>query len=80
VSNADTADVLVVGASLGGLAVAENLRWAGYAGSITLVGDEPDLPYDRPPLSKEALGSDDFEQDAVVFHPQEWYEEQLIAL
>ncbi|MEU6719108.1 FAD-dependent oxidoreductase [Nonomuraea sp. NPDC046802] len=50
--------VLVVGASVGGLTVAEALRRKGHAGPITLVGAEPHLPYDRPPLSKEILAGD----------------------
>lgn len=48
-------DVVIVGAGLGGLRVAESLRSNGYSGGITIVGDEPHLPYNRPPLSKEAL-------------------------
>ncbi len=47
--------VVIVGAGLGGLRAAETLRAAGYAGAITVVGDEAYLPYNRPPLSKEAL-------------------------
>jgi len=47
--------VVIVGAGLGGLRAAETLRAAGYAGAITVVGDEESLPYNRPPLSKEAL-------------------------
>lgn len=47
--------VLVVGASVGGLAVAEALRREGYAGRLTLLGAERHLPYDRPPLSKKVL-------------------------
>lgn len=47
--------VVVVGASAAGLSVAETLRRQGFDGRITLVGDEPALPYDRPPLSKEIL-------------------------
>ena len=47
--------VVVVGGGLGGLRAAESLRSSGYAGPITVVGDEPHLPYNRPPLSKEAL-------------------------
>ncbi len=47
--------VVVVGAGLGGLRAAESLRSAGFQGDITIVGDEPHLPYNRPPLSKEAL-------------------------
>jgi len=47
--------VVVVGASAGGLAAAEGLRRLGYAGHVTIVGNEPHLPYDRPPLSKQIL-------------------------
>ncbi|MFD2417155.1 NAD(P)/FAD-dependent oxidoreductase [Amycolatopsis pigmentata] len=47
--------IVVVGASLAGLRAAEALREQGFAGSVTLVGDEPHRPYDRPPLSKAVL-------------------------
>src|SRR3954469_10378836 len=47
--------VVVVGASLAGVRGAEALRAGGFDGSLTLVGDEPHVPYDRPPLSKEVL-------------------------
>jgi NADPH-dependent 2,4-dienoyl-CoA reductase/sulfur reductase-like enzyme len=47
--------VVVVGASLAGLRAAEELRAQGFDGSITVVGDEPHRPYDRPPLSKQLL-------------------------
>ena len=47
--------VVVVGASAAGLTAAETLRREGFAGQVTLVGDEPHLPYDRPPLSKQIL-------------------------
>ncbi|MFE5813468.1 NAD(P)/FAD-dependent oxidoreductase [Streptomyces sp. NPDC056479] len=47
--------VVVVGASAAGLAAAETLRREGYDGALTLVGDEPLVPYDRPPLSKQLL-------------------------
>lgn len=49
--------VLIVGAGLAGLRTAESLRGAGFAGEITLVGDEPHFPYNRPPLSKDALAN-----------------------
>ncbi|ARF58668.1 NAD(P)/FAD-dependent oxidoreductase [Streptomyces gilvosporeus] len=45
----------VVGASAAGLAAAEALRRLGWRGPLTLIGDEPHLPYDRPPLSKQLL-------------------------
>ncbi|WP_237773544.1 NAD(P)/FAD-dependent oxidoreductase [Streptomyces luteocolor] len=52
------AGIAVVGASLGGLRAAEQLRAAGWRGAITVFGDEPHLPYNRPPLSKEVLAGD----------------------
>ncbi|MBP5909729.1 NAD(P)/FAD-dependent oxidoreductase [Streptomyces sp. LBUM 1478] len=48
---------MVVGASAAGLAAAETLRREGYDGTLTLVGDEPHAPYDRPPLSKQLLAA-----------------------
>ncbi len=47
--------VVVVGSGHAGVQVADALRRAGHAGPVTLVGDEPTLPYQRPPLSKEHL-------------------------
>ncbi|MFE1962116.1 NAD(P)/FAD-dependent oxidoreductase [Streptomyces sp. NPDC059479] len=47
--------IVIVGASLAGLRAAETLREEGFAGSLTLIGDEPQRPYDRPPLSKQVL-------------------------
>ncbi|MFI1854230.1 NAD(P)/FAD-dependent oxidoreductase [Streptomyces sp. NPDC020480] len=51
-------DLVIVGASAAGLATAEALRNKGYDGALTLIGDEPHLPYDRPPLSKQVLSGD----------------------
>lgn len=47
--------VVIVGASLAGLRAAEELRTQGHTGAVTIVGDEPHRPYDRPPLSKQVL-------------------------
>ncbi|MFF3906318.1 NAD(P)/FAD-dependent oxidoreductase [Streptomyces sp. NPDC001848] len=47
--------IVIVGASLAGLRAAETLRAEGFAGSLTMIGDEPYEPYDRPPLSKAVL-------------------------
>ncbi len=50
-----SAHIVIVGASLAGLSAAEALREEGFEGRITVVGDEPWLPYDRPPLSEAVL-------------------------
>jgi len=47
--------IVIVGASLAGFRAAEELRGLGHDGTITVVGDEPHRPYDRPPLSKQVL-------------------------
>src|SRR5262245_24254854 len=47
--------MVIVGASLAGLRAAETLRREGFTGHLTLIGDEPHPPYDRPPLSKQVL-------------------------
>lgn len=58
---------IIVGASLAGFATAEALRQRGFVGSITLIGDEPHLPYSRPALTKQVLsGAWTREQAAIV--------------
>ena len=57
--------IVIVGASLAGLRAAETLRMTGYEGDVTVIGDEPHLPYDRPPLSKRVL-SGEWEPDRAV--------------
>ncbi|MGP3927207.1 NAD(P)/FAD-dependent oxidoreductase [Streptomyces sp. 8N616] len=54
-SRFDGPGILAVGASLAGLRTCMALRKLGYDGRLTVIGDEPHLPYDRPPLSKEFL-------------------------
>jgi 3-phenylpropionate/trans-cinnamate dioxygenase ferredoxin reductase subunit len=51
----DSGRIVIVGASLAGFRAAEALRAEGFRGPLTLIGDEPYLPYDRPPLSKAVL-------------------------
>ena len=58
--------VVIVGASMGGLRMAEALRRFGYTGPITAIGDEAHAPYNRPPLSKEVLATE-VTHDAVAF-------------
>jgi 3-phenylpropionate/trans-cinnamate dioxygenase ferredoxin reductase subunit len=74
-----TQDVVVVGAALAGARAVEALREEGHEGSITLVGSEPHLPYERPPLSKGyLLGTAD--RDSVFVHPESWYAEHDVRL
>lgn len=71
--------VVIAGAGHAGVQVALSLRQEGYAGSITLINDEPGLPYQRPPLSKAyLLGKID--ANALVFRPEQFYADQAITL
>jgi 3-phenylpropionate/trans-cinnamate dioxygenase ferredoxin reductase component len=70
---------VIVGASLAGAKAAEALREAGFAGKVTLIGEEIDLPYERPPLSKGYLLGDAPREGAQV-HDADWYRQQDIDL
>lgn len=61
--------VVIVGASLGGLRTAQALRQHGFDGSIVLIGAEDHPPYDRPPLSKELLLGTKTAADATLASP-----------
>lgn len=72
-------DVLIVGAGHGGAQAALALRQHKYAGSVALLGDEPDPPYERPPLSKEYFsGEKSFER--ILIRPQAIWAERDIEL
>lgn len=73
------AGTLIIGAGQGGYQVAASLREAGYAEPVTIVGDEPALPYQRPPLSKAyLLGETTAER--LMLRPQSYYEKHTIAV
>jgi NADPH-dependent 2,4-dienoyl-CoA reductase/sulfur reductase-like enzyme len=61
--------IVVVGASLAGVRAAEALRAQGFEGELTLVGAEPHLPYDRPPLTKEILRGE-WQADRIALRPE----------
>jgi 3-phenylpropionate/trans-cinnamate dioxygenase ferredoxin reductase component len=70
---------VIVGASLAGAKAAETLREEGFAGRVVLLGEEPEPPYERPPLSKGyLLGSE--ERDKAFVHDRAWYDKQNIEL
>jgi 3-phenylpropionate/trans-cinnamate dioxygenase ferredoxin reductase component len=72
-------DVVIVGAGHGGAQLAIALRQAKYAGSIALIGDEPEPPYERPPLSKDYLAGDKpFER--ILIRPASFWGERDIVL
>ena len=71
--------VAIVGASLAGLRCAQALRSKGFDGTISLYGDEPDLPYDRPPLSKQVL-SGEWAPDKIALADDSTYEKLDLEL
>ena len=71
--------IVIVGAGHGGGTAAALLRQFGYDGAITLIGDEPHPPYQRPPLSKGWLKGE-VGQEALILRPREWYVEAGIDL
>jgi 3-phenylpropionate/trans-cinnamate dioxygenase ferredoxin reductase subunit len=70
---------VIVGAALAGAKAAETLREEGFDGRVVLLGDEPDRPYERPPLSKDYLRGET-EREGPYVHPASFYEEKDIEL
>lgn len=71
--------MVIVGASLAGAKAAETLREEGFDGRVVLIGDEPERPYERPPLSKDYLRGD-AERATVYVHDEGFYAAQDIEL
>jgi 3-phenylpropionate/trans-cinnamate dioxygenase ferredoxin reductase subunit len=71
--------LLVVGSGPGGVSAAMGYRAAGGAGPVRLVTADPDLPYERPPLSKDFLRGDT-DADGVALHPEQDYVDRGIEL
>jgi len=74
-----TEHLVVVGAGQAATQAAQTLRQQGYAGAITLLGDEPFAPYQRPPLSKKYF-SGETPRERLLLRPQAFYAEKGIAL
>ncbi|MDE1917138.1 MAG: FAD-dependent oxidoreductase [Sphingomonadales bacterium] len=75
---ADRADVVIVGAGHGGAQCAIALRQNGFAGTITVIGREPDYPYERPPLSKDYFAREK-SFDRLAIRPAAFWAEKAIA-
>jgi 3-phenylpropionate/trans-cinnamate dioxygenase ferredoxin reductase subunit len=73
-------DVLIVGAGHGGAQAAIALRQRGFAGSIAIVGEEPELPYERPPLSKDYLAGERSFERILIRQPAFWGERGIEML
>lgn len=72
-------NIVIVGAGQAGGSAALQLRSAGFEGAVTLIGAEPDPPYERPPLSKAYL-TGDLAYDSLLLRPLEFYRDQNVQL
>jgi 3-phenylpropionate/trans-cinnamate dioxygenase ferredoxin reductase subunit len=73
-------DYLIVGGGVGGASVCDSLRQYDPKGSVTLVSNEPHLPYQRPPLSKGFLKEAGVTLDTMIEKPEDWYKKRGIEV
>ncbi len=73
------AGMVIIGGGLTGATAAETLRKEGFTGPVTIVADEPEIPYQRPPLSKGFLAGKEGE-DALLPLPASWYPENNVTV
>jgi len=78
-SNKQINNVLIIGSGQGGLQTAVSLRQGGFQGSITLLGDENSLPYQRPPLSKAYL-TGKADRNSLSLRPEKFFADHNITL
>ena len=76
---ADDTSYVIVGASLAGAKAAETLRAENFGGPVVLIGSEEELPYERPPLSKDYLLGK-AEREKIYVHPRQWYADNKVDL
>src|SRR5579883_1846842 len=74
-----SSSIVVIGAGQAGAQAIETLRRQGYDGTLTLVGDEPHVPYQRPPLSKKFL-SGELAEDRLPIKHRPFYDEHRVEL
>lgn len=73
----DQADIVIVGAGHGGAQCAIALRQNGFAGTIMVVGREPEYPYERPPLSKDYFAREKAFERLLIRPPTFWAEKDV---
>jgi 3-phenylpropionate/trans-cinnamate dioxygenase ferredoxin reductase subunit len=71
--------IVIVGAGQAAAQACASLRQYGFAGDLALIGEEPELPYQRPPLSK-AYMKGELAKERLYFKPMDWYRAQSVAL
>jgi len=74
-----TPPIIIVGTGQAGLKAAETLRQKGYDGSLVMIGEEPFLPYQRPPLSKAYLKGE-MDEERLFLRPEAYFETAGIDL
>jgi 3-phenylpropionate/trans-cinnamate dioxygenase ferredoxin reductase subunit len=74
-----TSTILIVGAGQAGAQAVDTLRREGFGGRLVLIGDEPHLPYQRPPLSKQFLAGE-MAAERLPFRHQAFYEQHRVEL
>jgi 3-phenylpropionate/trans-cinnamate dioxygenase ferredoxin reductase subunit len=72
-------DIVVIGAGQAGASLVAKLRKEGFEGRVTLIGEEPALPYERPPLSKAYLLGE-MERERLYLRPASFYEDNRIEV
>ncbi len=73
------AKIVIVGAGQAGATLAQHLRTKGHEGPITMIGAEPALPYQRPPLSKAYLLGE-MDLDSLFLRPQSFYDDHAVEM
>jgi 3-phenylpropionate/trans-cinnamate dioxygenase ferredoxin reductase component len=71
--------ILIIGGGQAGAQAIDTLRREGFGGRLVLIGDEPELPYQRPPLSKKYL-SGEMAADRLLFRHRTFYDEHRVEL
>ena len=71
--------ILIIGGGQAGAQAIDTLRREGFGGRLVLIGDEPELPYQRPPLSKKFLAGE-MTADRLLFRHRSFYDEHRIEL